>query len=42
MDMLKIQKIVDDLNQKIELKKAKKEKGRKENASFKVAYMLGE
>ena len=38
----KIQKIVDDLNQKIELKKAKKEKGRKENASGGVAYMLGE
>ena len=38
----KIQKIVDDLNQKIELRNAKKDKGRKENASGGVAYMLGE
>ena len=38
----KIQKIVDDINQKIELRNAKKDKGRKENASGGVAYMLGE
>ena len=38
----KVQKIVDDINQKIELRNAKKDKGRKENASGGVAYMLGE
>ena len=38
----KIQKIVDDINQKIELRNAKKDKSRKENASGGVAYMLGE
>ena len=38
----KIQKIVDDLNQKIDLKRAKRQKGRKDNASGGLAKMLGE
>jgi hypothetical protein len=38
----KIQKFVDDLNQKIELKRAKRQKGRKKNASGGLANMLGE
>ena len=38
----KIQKFVDDLNQKIELKRAKRQKGRKDHALGGLANMLGE
>jgi hypothetical protein len=38
----KIQKMVDDLNQKIELKRAKRQKGRKDHAAGGLAHMVGE
>ena len=38
----KIKKMVDDLNQKIELKRAKRKKGRKDHAAGGLAHMVGE
>ena len=34
--------MVDDLNQKIELKRAKRKKGRKDHAAGGLAHMVGE
>ena len=38
----KIKKFVDDLNQKIELKRTKRQKGRIDHASGGLAHMVGE